>query len=55
MKSILENTSASNGGLVNGTRYDVVRTHYDLPDNSHGLAAYTISDDKLWLLSSGVD
>jgi len=53
MKSILENTSAT-GGFTSGNRYDVVRTHYDNYDNSHGLAAYTLTDDDLWRLRGAV-
>jgi len=37
--SLLENVS-SDGGLTGGTRKDWIRTHYDLKDNSHGLANY---------------
>ncbi|HWT40255.1 MAG TPA: RHS repeat-associated core domain-containing protein, partial [Dongiaceae bacterium] len=53
MKGILENTTTT-GGLTGGNRYDVVRTHYDLPDNTHGLTAYIISDDDLWTLRGAV-
>ncbi|MCD0487346.1 putative Ig domain-containing protein [Pedobacter sp. MC2016-14] len=36
---LLEDTSLS-GGLTGGTRYNFVKTHYDYPDNSHGLGNY---------------
>lgn len=39
MKNILESVT-SNGGLINGVQYDVVRMKYDVTDNSHGLAGY---------------
>jgi RHS repeat-associated protein len=36
---LLENTT-ENGGLTGGTKTNWVRTHYDLPDNSHGQSGY---------------
>ncbi len=36
---LLENTDVT-GGLTVGTKTDWVRTHYDLPDNSHGQSGY---------------
>ncbi|WPU99896.1 RHS repeat-associated core domain-containing protein [Mucilaginibacter sp. cycad4] len=37
--ALLENTTAT-GGLTAGSKTDWVRTHYDLPDNSHGQSGY---------------
>lgn len=35
MRDILEDVSAT-GGLINGTKKDVIMTQYDIADNSHG-------------------
>jgi RHS repeat-associated protein len=40
IKTILDDVT-STGGLTGGTQTDVVRTKYDVLDNSHGLAGYT--------------
>jgi RHS repeat-associated protein len=37
--ALLENTE-DDGGLIGGTRSSQVKTHYELPDNSHGLTTY---------------
>ncbi|KAI9443777.1 hypothetical protein F5148DRAFT_1293014 [Russula earlei] len=42
---IIENVSAT-GGLTGGIQYDVVRTHYDVPDNSHGLGGQGYIQDE---------
>lgn len=47
--SIIESRQA-NGGLTGGTRKDVVKTHYDTPDNAHGLPNY--SQDAFYLRSA---
>lgn len=39
MRNILEDQTQE-GGLANGTKYDVVRYKYDLVDNSHGQSNY---------------
>ncbi|WP_131539021.1 RHS repeat domain-containing protein [Pedobacter nototheniae] len=36
----LQENSSANGGLTGGTRQSQIISHYDLPDQSHGLAAY---------------
>jgi RHS repeat-associated protein len=38
--TLLDDVS-STGGLTGGVRQDWVKTHYDLPDNSHGLSGYS--------------
>jgi RHS repeat-associated protein len=39
MRDLRDNTGAS-GDLINGTKTDVTQSLYDIPDNTHGIAAY---------------
>ncbi len=47
----LQENAASDGGLTGGIKQQWVKTHYDLPDNSHGVADY-IQDD--FFLKGGI-
>jgi RHS repeat-associated protein len=38
--SVLLESTAIDGGITGGVKQYQVKTHYDAPDNSHGLAAY---------------